>query len=91
MIRLRDLLINAMSYDGLKRALQSRSVAIENLGESLGLTPTTALRPEPMPLDVKVTIVGDPATYSLLYRLDPDFRELFRVKADFIPTSPATR
>ena len=45
--------------------------------------PTTALRPEPMPLDVKVAIVGDAGLYGLLYRLDPDFRELFRVKADF--------
>ena len=82
-VRLRDLLTNALSYDGLKRALNSRSVAIENIGDTLGLVPTSALRPEPMPLDVKVTIVGDPSLYSMLYRLDPDFRELFRVKADF--------
>ena len=82
-VRLRDLLVNPLSYDGLKRALNSRAVAIENIGDSLGLIPTSALRPEPMPLDVKVTIVGDPSLYSMLYRLDPDFRELFRVKADF--------
>jgi predicted ATP-dependent protease len=82
-VRLRDLLQNPQAYEGLKRALNTRELAIENLGESFGLVPTTAQRPEPMPLDVKVAIVGDPSLYGLLYRLDPDFRELFRVKADF--------
>ena len=80
---LRDLLQNPQSYDGLKRALGAGEVAVENLGESLGLMPTTGLRPEPMPLDVKVVIVGDAALHGYLFRLDPDFRELFRVKADF--------
>ena len=82
-LRLRDLLQNAMSYEGLKRALSAGETAVENLGESLGLVPTTALRPEPIPLKVKVVIVGDAALYGLLYRRDPEFRELFRVKADF--------
>ena len=83
MLRMRDLLQNAASYDGLKRALHSEELAIESLQQALGLIPTAGLRPEPMPLDVKVVIVGDPQPYSYLYRLDPDFRELFRVKADF--------
>lgn len=82
-LRLRELLANPQSYEGLKRTLSTGMLAIENLGESLGLIPTTALRPEPMPLDVKVVIVGDAGLYGLLFRLDPDFRELFRVKADF--------
>ena len=82
-LRLRDLLQNAAAYDGLKRALSAGENAVENLGESLGLVPTTALRPEPIPLDVKVVIVGDAALYGYLIRLDPHFRELFRVKADF--------
>jgi predicted ATP-dependent protease len=89
-VRLRDLLTNAYAYDGLKRALDTRAVAIENLGETLGLVATSALRPEPMPLDVKVVIVGDPMLYSMLFRLDPDFRELFRVKADFETDFPRT-
>ena len=83
MLRMRDLLQNAASYDGLKRALHSGELAIESLQQALGLIPTAGLRPEPMPLDVKVVIVGDAQLYSYLYRLDPDFRELFRVKADF--------
>lgn len=82
-LRLRDLLMNAPSMDGLKRALSTGQMSIENLVESYGLTTTSGLRPEPIPLDVKVVIIGDPGLYALLYRLDPDFRELFRVKADF--------
>jgi len=82
-LRLRDLLTNSPSLDGLKRALATGQLAIENLSEAYGLTTTTALRPEPIPLDVKCVVVGDPGLYSMLYRLDPDFRELFRVKADF--------
>ncbi len=82
-LRLRDLLQNPQAYEGLKRALSTEQVAIENLGESVGLVPTTAVRPEPMPLDIKVVIVGDASLYGHFIRLDPDFRELFRVKADF--------
>jgi len=83
LLRLREILANPQAYEGLKRTLSTGTLAIEHLGESLGLVPTTALRPEPMPLNVKVVIVGDAGLYGLLYRLDPDFRELFRVKADF--------
>ena len=84
-LRVRNLLTNAQSYDGLKRALTQRAVAIENLSEVSGLQlmPTTGLRPEPIPLNVKVVVIGDGGMYGELYRLDPDFRELFRVKADF--------
>ena len=90
-IQLRGLLQNPQAYDGLKRALSSGELAVENLGESLGLMLTTALRPEPIPLDVKVVIVGDAALYGYLIRLDPDFRELFRVKADFETDFPRNR
>ena len=83
MVRMRDLLTNGVAYDGLKRALHSRELTIESLQQALGLIPTAGLRPEPMPLDVKVVIIGDASMYPYLYRLDPDFRELFRVKADF--------
>ena len=83
MLRIRDLLRHPAAYEGLKRALHSGELAVENLPQALGVAPVAGLRPEPMPIDAKVVIVGDPALYSYLYRLDPDFRELFRVKADF--------
>lgn len=82
-IRLRDLLVNQIALDGLKRALTSGTVAIENLAEAYGLMPTAGLRPEPIPLSVKVVLIGEGYLYSALYRFDPDFRQLFRVKADF--------
>ena len=88
LVRIRDLLANPQSLDGLKRALSSSRLAIENIAEAYGLVPTIGLRPEPLPLNVKVVIVGDPYLYSLLYQHDPDFRELFRVKADFETDSP---
>ena len=89
-VRLRDLLQNPQAYEGLKRALLSETHAIENLSELYSVVPTSGLRPEPIPLDVKVVIVGETALYHLLYRLDPDFRELFRVKADFDVDVPRT-
>lgn len=87
-LRVRDLLQNANAYDGLKRALASGAIAIETLPETLGLVATSGLRPEAMPLKTKVALTGDSALFSALYRLDPDFRELFRVKADFEPDFP---
>ncbi|MGE3960298.1 MAG: AAA family ATPase [Dehalococcoidia bacterium] len=82
-IRLRDVLTQPASLDAVKRVLLSGQLQVENLSENLQLIPTTGLRPEPIPLQVKVILVGDSMLYSLLYRYDPDFRELFRVKADF--------
>ena len=82
-IRLRDLLANPQALDGLKRALSSQRLAIENIAEAYGLVPTSGLRPEPLPLNVKVAVIGDGSLYGLLYRYDPDFRDLFKVKADF--------
>ncbi len=87
-LRLRELLQNPPAYDGLKRALATGTIAVENLTETLGLVPTSGLRPEPMPLTTKVAITGDSALFSALFRVDPDFRELFRVKADFEPDFP---
>ena len=90
-IRLRDLLLNPQALDGLKRALAFQRLSIENIAEAYGLVPTTGLRPEPLPLNVKVVIIGEPSLYGLLYRNDPDFRELFKVKADFETDFPRTR
>lgn len=90
-IRMRDLLTQPQAYEGLKRALDQRAVAIENLNEALGIIPTSGLRPEAIPLDVKVAIVGDSGLHSALYRYDPDFRDHFRVKADFDTEFPRTQ
>lgn len=90
-LRLRDLLQNPPAYNGLKRALATGTLTIENLTETLGLMPTSGLRPEPLPLDTKVAITGESELFSALFRFDPDFRELFRVKADFERDFPRTQ
>lgn len=90
-IRLRDLLYQPAALDALKRVLLSAQLRVENLSENLQLIPTTGLRPEPIPLQLKVILVGESMLYSLLYRYDPDFRELFRVKADFETELERTR
>jgi len=80
-----EVLRAPFAWDALKRALICREVTIENLGDQYTALPTERLRPEPIPLDVKVILLGPPEAYYLLYQLDPDFQELFKVKADFAP------
>ena len=78
-----ELLRNLYVWDGLKRAVRNGEIAIEELGERLGYVATRGLRPEPIPLDVKIVLIGNPRLYHMLYQLDEDFNELFKVKADF--------
>jgi lon-related putative ATP-dependent protease len=78
-----DVLIGPLVWETLKRTLRSREVRIENLGEQYSAIPVATLNPEPIPLRVKVVLVGSPYVYYVLSRIDEDFRKLFRVKADF--------
>jgi lon-related putative ATP-dependent protease len=78
-----DLLRNIFSYDALKRAIRNREVKIEDVWEQYRLVTTTAMKPEPIPLDVKIVLIGNPEIYYLLYNIDEEYRELFKVKADF--------
>ena len=77
------LLQQPFAWEALKRALYSRHIKIESPGESLSLLSTVSLEPEPIPLDVKVVLLGDRMLYYLLYQHDRDFAELFKVAADF--------
>ena len=78
-----DLLRNVFSYEALKRAIRNKEVKIEDMWEQYRAITTAMLRPEPIPLDVKVILVGNPYIYYLLYNMDDEYRELFKVKADF--------
>jgi lon-related putative ATP-dependent protease len=78
-----EVLRNLFAYDSLKRAIRDRQIVVEEMGERLGFLTTKSLRPEPIPLNVKVVLIGPPHLYYLLYALDEDFRELFKVKAEF--------
>lgn len=77
------LLIQPFAWEGLKRALMARRIRIESLGEMYSLVSTVSIAPEPIPLEVKVILLGDRRIYYLLHAYDPDFRELFKVVADF--------
>jgi len=78
-----DVLRNPFAWEALTRSLRTREARIENLAEQLSLVPSATLKPEPIPLSVKVVLIGEPMIFHLLYTLDQDFRELFRIRADF--------
>jgi len=72
-----------ISWEALKIALRSKKIQIEDPASMLGFTATEGLKPEPVPLDIKVIIIGNPLIYQLLQLYDEDFRTLFNVKSDF--------
>ena len=80
-----DVLRQPLAWEALKRALLDRAVRIENLAAQASPAPTAMLQPEPVALDVKVVLIGAPEAYHLLYGVDEDFRDLFKVKAEFAP------
>jgi lon-related putative ATP-dependent protease len=80
-----DVLTAPFAWEALKRALMNREVRIENLEEQYTAQPMATIRPEPIPLDIKVILIGPASLYHLLYQGDDEFQELFKVKADFAP------
>lgn len=79
----RKLLQQPYAWEALKRALYAREIHIESLGQAYGLISTVSVEAEPIPLDVKVVLLGERMLYYLLLEYDPDFAELFKVEADF--------
>lgn len=78
-----DLLRNIFVWDALKRMIKNREIKIEDIWEQYRLISTVTLKPEPIPLNIKVVLLGSPYLYYLLYNLDEDYKKLFKVKADF--------
>ncbi len=79
----REVLLNIFSYEALKRCIRNHEVKIEDMAEQFRLIATVALKPQPIPLDCKIVMIGTPLFYYLLFQLDPDFRKYFKVKVDF--------
>jgi lon-related putative ATP-dependent protease len=79
----KEVLMSFLAWSALKKALKGRSIRIQEPLEELRLVSAATLAPEPIPLTVKVILIGTPLLYYLLYNLDEDFRELFKVKVDF--------
>ncbi len=82
-IPVEDLLRNPFSYDGLKRDLRDRNIAIAEPEERYGFLSVKTLKPQPIPMTAKVILIGDPEIYQLMFQLDTDFRDLFKIKAEF--------
>jgi lon-related putative ATP-dependent protease len=79
----RRLLFEPFAWEALKKAIRTRQVRIESLAQLYSLVSTISLEPEPIPLEVKVILLGERTLYYLLSTYDPDFNELFKVAADF--------
>ncbi|MCK9216615.1 MAG: AAA family ATPase [Firmicutes bacterium] len=82
-VNISDIAKSPESWDGLKRALSNRCIAIENVFTSTTGIVTGGMKPEPIPLDLKVILIGSNSIYHILYNYDDDFRKLFKIKADF--------
>jgi lon-related putative ATP-dependent protease len=82
-IRMEDIAGELMSWDGLKRCLRERKIIVEEMAERLGFLTVKTILPEPIPLKIKVVLIGENFYYYMLYRYDREFPELFKVKADF--------
>lgn len=77
------LLTQPFAWEGLKRALRAREIRVENVNQITGFISTVSLEPVPIPLDIKVVLLGERQVYYWLSAYDPDFLELFKVAADF--------
>jgi lon-related putative ATP-dependent protease len=77
------VLTQPFAWEALKRALESRKIKIESLGQITSLISTVSLDPESIPLDLKVILLGEPIIYYLLSYYDPEFADLFKVQVDF--------
>ena len=87
----RKVLSEMFTWEALKRALHNGKITIVSPAEQLSLVTTVSLEPEPIPLNVKVVLVGERLIYYLLAELDPDFADLFKVQVDFSEELPRTK
>lgn len=78
-----DVIADPVVWDALKRTIKNRQAVIENIGEQYRMVPSASLRPAPIPIDLKVILIGTPAIYNLLLGIDEDFSKFFKVKVEF--------
>ncbi len=85
-----DLLSNGICYEALKKALRTKELGIENTADPRSSMVMISLKPEPIPLDLKVIIIGEENIYQSLLAMDSDFRKLFKIKVEFEDDAPLT-
>lgn len=83
LLEIEELLRNPFSWQAIKRALKDQVITITDLGQELSMISTVSLEPEPIPLDVKIVLIGPPMIYYMMLSYDEDFHQLFKVKAEF--------
>ena len=86
-----DLLTNNLCYDALKKVLRSKQLGIENTADPRSSMVMISLKPEPIPLNLKVILIGDENIYQTLLAIDTDFRKLFKIKVEFADEAPITK
>lgn len=86
-----DLLTNNLCYDSLKKVLRSKQLGIENAADPRSSMVMVSLKPEPIPLNLKVILIGDENIYQTLLAIDSDFRKLFKIKVEFADEAPLTK
>jgi predicted ATP-dependent protease len=79
----REVLINPFAWVSLKRCIRNSEIRIEDVLEQYRFMTFVLLKPEPIPLHVKIIMIGSLWIYYLLFYLEPDYRKFFKVKADF--------
>ena len=85
-----DLIENGICYETLKKSLRQKQLLIENTADPRSPMVMISLKPEPIPLDIKVIIIGSEQIYQTLLAVDSDFRKLFKIKVEFEDTSDNT-
>lgn len=86
----KDLLQNSFCYETLKKALRTKELGIENVADQRSSMTLVSLKPEPIPLDLKVILIGNDTIYQTLLAMDSDFRKLFKIKVEFEETAEIT-
>lgn len=89
-LQAKDLLSNSLCYDALKKALRIKEINIENAVDQRSSMVMVSLKPQPIPLDLKVILIGSANIYHTLLAIDSDFKKLFKVKAEFEDDAPKT-
>ncbi len=87
----KDLLSNPACYEALKKALRIKEIAIEHANEQRASMVMVSLKPEPIPLSLKVILIGNSSIYQTLLAMDSDFRKLFKIKVEFEDDAPITK
>ncbi|MEI3395342.1 MAG: AAA family ATPase [Clostridia bacterium] len=87
----KDLLQNSLCYETLKKALRVKEISIENAVDQRSSMVMVSLKPEPIPLDLKVILIGNNSIYQTLLAMDSDFKKLFKVKVEFEDDAPITK